>query len=433
MTRVFGIELRRSAAPGAALMIAGLGALLLYLAAESAIGGWMHLAMGQRLFLAVLWPLALAAGAWQASRERRAKVSELFTTTPRPPVQRAVPVLAAMAVAVTCGYLVMAGAGAIPFATTAGYLPAASLAVTAVGVLSLIAAVWLGLAVGRALPWPLTAPALAIAGLALLLTIPMMTRPHGWLALVFSPIYEMNLPGAWATVPGRVSTAQAIWLGALALSGLLWFAASGRPARIAAVLPAVLGAALAITVMPHQNRQVLDAIDPVARELVCTTDAPRVCVSRVHAGMLSEVTGPAREGLSLLARVPGAPTRVHEDTTIYYPENYPQWSDDAVPLRLETLPGTAPTAPGDLVPEVVAGAFASPPTCAEDYAPMADRYAAAYWLLDREPSGERAESAEIWFALTRLPAEEALAKVADLRRAALACTASGGLLGEVSR
>src|SRR3712207_7825447 len=51
-----------------------------------------------------------------------------------------------------------------------------------------------------------------------ILLIPGATRPRGWLALVFSPIYEMNMPDAFQTVPGRASASQAVWLAALALT-----------------------------------------------------------------------------------------------------------------------------------------------------------------------------------------------------------------------
>src|SRR4051812_48514642 len=201
MSRVLRIELRRSAAPGSALMLLVAGVLLLFFAEGRAFAaGWMQLAMAQRLYLAILWPLALAAGAWQARRERRSNVAELFASTPRPSAHRAVPTLGAMAVAVVCGYLATGLAAGLWIIGTAEYLPVSAFVVTAVGGLALIAAAWLGLAVGRLLPWPVTAPALAVAGIGLLLLIPGATRPRGWLALVFSPIYEMNLPGPFATV-----------------------------------------------------------------------------------------------------------------------------------------------------------------------------------------------------------------------------------------
>ena len=435
MSRILGIELRRSAALGSALALLVVGVLLLYFAEGIGFAtGWMQLAMTQRLYLAVLWPLALAAGAWQARREHRSNVAELFASTPRPRAHRTVPTLGAMAVAVVCGYLAMGLAGGLWIIDTAEYLPASVFVVTAVGGLALIAAAWLGLAIGRLLPALVTAPALGVAGLGLLLTIPFATRPRGWLALVFSPIYEMNMPGAYATVPGRASAAQAIWLGALALTAVVLFASGGWRIRVAALLPVVAGAALAITVMPHQNRFVNDAIDPVARALVCTEDAPRVCVSRVHSGLLSEVTPPAREGLAILAKLPDAPKEVHEDTTTYFPDVYPSWREDVALLRIELGEDGHLVDKASVPAEVVSRAFASPPTC-EDAAGTAERLAAAYWLIGRESVTGRiydpevtTSAEELWQKLRQLPAGEADARVAALRRSALACSAGGGLL-----
>jgi len=434
MTRILNIELRRSAALGTALVLFVTGVVLL--ATDRAIftTGWIQLAMTQRLYLAVLWPLALAAGAWQASREHRSKVAELFTSTPRPQAHRVLPTLIAMAVAVLSGYLAMGVAGGLWIINTAEYLPIAALATTAVGVLALIAAVWFGLAIGRLLPWRVTAPALGIAGMGLLLLIPGATRPRGWLALVFSPIYEMNLPGPYTTVPGRAGAAQTLWLAALAVTALVLLASGGWRTRVAALLPVALGAALAIMVMPHQNRYVIDAIDPVARELVCTEDEPRVCVSRVHSGLLTEVTAPAREGLAVLAKLPDAPTTVHEDTTVYFPDNFPPRRADAVLLNVEAGDDAHLADRTEVRVEVVAGAFASPPDCELGVDP-ADRMAAAHWLIGSEPAKAGADSdpadgtraVQLWNDLRRLPADKAKALVVALRQAAVNCTADSGL------
>ncbi len=440
MSRVLGIELRRSAALGTALILLVVGVVALYFAEGVGFAtGWMQLAMAQRLYLALLWPLALAAGAWQARREHRSRVGELFASTPRPRAHRTVPTLGAMAVAVVCGYLAMGVAGGLWIVGTARYLPLQAFVVTAVGALALIAAAWLGLAIGRLLPWPATAPALGVAGLGLLLTIPGATRPHGWLALTFSPIYEMNMPGAYATVPGRVSLAQAAWLVALAVTGVLLFASSSWRSRAAAVLPVAVGAALAIAIMPHQNRFVSDAVDPVARELVCADGEPRVCVSRVHSGLLSEVVGPAREGLAVLAKLPGAPVAVHEDTTTFGTEDYPPFRTDVALLRVAAGTDGHLADSDSVLADVVGGAFDSPPGC-ENFVGRADRLAAAYWLIGRppvvpEPENEFAAPAEadfeadpvaLWNGLRQLPGNEAQQRLVALREAAAKCAVGAG-------
>jgi hypothetical protein len=440
MSRILGIELRRSAAPGAALMLLVLGVVLIFFADGILFAdGWMQLAMTQRWYLALLWPLALAAGAWQARREHRSNVAELFASTPRPRIVRFVPTLGAMAIAVVAGYLAIGAAGGLWIAGTASYLPMAALAVTAVGGLALIASVWLGLAIGRLLPSPVTAPALAIAGLAVLLSIPWATRPRGWLSMVFSPIDEMNLPGAYATVPGRVSVAQACWMSALAIAALVLLASGGWRMRVAALLPLVIGAALAITVMPQRNRFVTDAMDPVARKLVCTADAPRVCVSRVHSGLLTEVAPRARAGLAALAKLPDAPKEVDEDTTTYPRDGFPVWRPDVVLLTVVA----APNGHFDdrrTVTDVVAGAFAGAPDC-EKSPGFVDTLAATSWLTGRKPESPEpsypggpedttsiADAVQRWQALRQLPESEARARVMSLRRAAVTCTAGESML-----
>jgi hypothetical protein len=385
----------------------------------------------------------LAAGAWQARREHRSNVGELFTTTPRPVSQRVVPTLGAMAIAVVAGYLVMGLAGAVWIFDTAGYLPVEVFVVTAVGALALIAAAWLGMAVGRLLPSPVTAPAAGVAGLGVLLMLPFATKPFGWLALILSPMIEMNMPDDYATVPGRVSAAQSLWLAGLVIAAALLFTSSGWRARVAAVLPVVAGVALAISVMPHENRLVTDAVDPVARELVCAEGEPQVCVSRAHEKLLPEVTAPAREALTVLKKLPGAPTRVHEDTSAY-PDTYPEFRADTVLLRVDADPKGHLANRRNVLTDAVTAAFGGPPNC--DNAPAyADQLAAAHWLLGTKPApldpdltGRPApgyaiedasvEATEVWQQLRAVPEEEAMSRVAALREAAVNCKPGEGVL-----
>ncbi|BCJ58781.1 hypothetical protein Jiend_22030 [Micromonospora endophytica] len=158
---IFGVELRRCAALGAALIALLIGVGALYVAPGRWSSGWMALAMAMREYLLLLWPLALAAGAWQGRREHRAKVGELFATTARPRAQRMLPVLGAMAFTLGLAYLLVTVAGIAWIITTAQHRPLLNfLVVTGVGALSLVAAAWLGLGIGRMLPALVTAPAL---------------------------------------------------------------------------------------------------------------------------------------------------------------------------------------------------------------------------------------------------------------------------------
>jgi hypothetical protein len=288
-----------------------------------------------------------------------------------------------------------------------------------------------------------TAPAAGVAGLGLLLMLPFATKPFGWLALILSPMIEMNLPDDYATVPGRVSAAQSLWLAGLAIAAALLFASSGWRARVAAVLPVVAGIALAVNVMPHENRLVTDAVDPVARELVCAEGEPRVCVSRAHEKLLPEVTAPAREALAVLKKLPGAPAQVHEDTSAY-PDTYPEFRADTVLLRVDADPKGHLANRPEVLTDVVTGAFGGPPNC--DNAPAyADQLAAAHWLMGTEPvplntdlNGRPApgyvsedasvEATEVWQQLRAMPEDEAMSRLAALRQAAVNCRPGEGVL-----
>ncbi|SDS70586.1 hypothetical protein [Actinoplanes derwentensis] len=434
MSRVLFIELRRSAAIGTAVILAVTGTLLIYfLEAVYFADGWMQLAMTMRLYLGLLLPLALAAGAWQARREQRSAVAELFATTPRPRAQRIMPVILAMTIAVVAGYLTMGLAGALWIAGTARYLPGTVFAVVGVGLLAQVTAVWLGSAVGRLLPSPVTAPLLGVAGLAALLLIPGATSPNGWMALLLSPIFDMNMPQPYETVPGVASAAQALWLAGLAGTAMLLLISADWRLRVAALLPVALGFAVGVMVMPHTDR-VVTAVDTRAQELVCTADEPRVCLSRVHAGLLPEVTGPAREALTLLATVPGAPNRVHEDTSTYSPDVFPPREADVVLLDITVGQDAHLEDREDLAANVLIKAFRNPWSC-ENTSAGEDAMAAAFWLLDREPAlhgeddqGFAEDATARWRALVKLPADEAAARVAALRTAATNCAAADGIL-----
>jgi hypothetical protein len=440
MSRILRIELRRSAAAGIVLVLLLAGAVMLYAAPRRWSAGWMPLAMAQREYLVLLWPLALAAGAWQARREHRSHVKELFASTARPQAQRMVPALGAMGIAMVCAYLAVAAVAVPWIIDTARFLPASAFVVAAVGVLAMVAAACLGLALGRLLPSPLTAPALAVAGLGLLMVIPVADGRREWVSLVFSPMYGMGQYTDYQTVYGRVSAAQAIWLVALALTGAVLLASGGWRGRVAALLPAVLGAGLAVMTIPRNDEFVAHPVDPVAQEQVCAEGTPRVCLSRVHAGLLPEAAPLARQALALLAKLPEPPTTVHEDTTTFYPDTSPPRRLDVVlmPVRADTEGHLAGQA--DLLPRMLYAAGANMNGCRGSASTEVSR-AAGYWLLGREPvaddAGEpaeiNAEAVRLWQGLQRLPAKEAAARVAAVRRAAVACESVEGLLTGKSR
>lgn len=440
MSRILRIELRRSAAAGAVLILLVAGAVLLYAAPQRWSTGWMPLAMVQREYLVLLWPLALAAGAWQARREHRSNVAELFASTARPRSQRMVPTLGAMGIAAVCAYLAVVAVGVPWIIDTARYLPATAFVVAAVGALALVAAAWLGLAIGRLVPSLVTAPALAVVGIGLLLVIPAAVRPREWLALVFSPMYGMGQYTDYQTVYGRVSAAQAIWLAALAVTAAVLLASGSWRTRVAALLPAALGATVAIMVIPRNDEFVANPVDPVAQEQVCAEGSPRVCVSRVHSGLLPEVTPLARQALAMLAKLPDPPTTVHEDTTTYYPDTSPPRKADVVLITVRTDKYGHLASKATILPDMLYAAGANTHGCRGGINRSVAR-AAGYWLMGREPLAEsadepaedNAQAVTLWRGLQRLPEKEAAARVAAVRRAALACEDLDGLLTKSAR
>ncbi|MCX5418250.1 hypothetical protein [Streptomyces sp. NBC_00078] len=310
MNRILGIELRRSASLGAALVIAIAGTIVLQATAGRWSSGWMALVMTQREYLAVLSPLAMAAGAWQSYREHRANVAELFAGTPRPRPQRIVPILVTTGLTVLVAYLVTLLAATPLIAGTARYLPAAAFAVVAVGLIAMIASVWLGLAVGRLVPALATAPALAVIGFVLLILAP-HALPDGGVTTAFSPAMGMSMFSDYDTVDGQVSVAQALWMVAVAVAGVVLLAVQSHRFAFAALVPLAIGATATVLVVPTGDAYDQGTLDPVAQELVCTDDAPRVCVSRAHEGLLSEVAPRARHALELLSGTSLVGTRGH--------------------------------------------------------------------------------------------------------------------------
>ncbi|MGC4877422.1 hypothetical protein ACLQ26_14365 [Micromonospora sp. DT43] len=436
---VLGIELRRSAAVGAALLALVVGVAALYLAPGRWSAGWMDLTLTTKEYMILLWPIALAAGAWQGRREHRAKVGELLATTPRSRARRMLPVLVAMGASVGLAFLLVVGAGGMRIASTAAYFPPDVVAIMLVGALSLVAAAWLGLGIGRLLPALVTAPVLAVAGVLLVFFTAIM-RPD-WLGAIMSPAYGSTPFYPFQTIDPRVTAVLAIFMGGLALTGVLLLVARGPRAFAAAALPVLLGFGAAAAIVPRDEAALVAPIDPVARELVCTDDAPKVCVTRVNANVLDALTPLARQGLAVLAKMPGAPTQAHEDRRAYLIGEVPGRDADIVTIvvRIDDHGGLAH--PDSVVPEMVFGLGAGygGPECERD---AAVERAAAYHLLGREPVSDvgvipgmieedpqlNAEAVALWQGLRKLPAPQALSRVTAVRDAILACQDTTGLL-----
>jgi hypothetical protein len=319
-TRILRIELRRSSAVRSSLLVGACGFGLVYLlvAAFGPDHSWFGIVVNHRsLFTLTAGPLAVGAGAWLGRRDRRGKMEELLTTTPRPRSSRVLPTATALAIALGAVYVFSLGLiVALGLRPIDAYFPLGALPVIANGVLALVGLGLLGLGVGSLLPWPLTPPVSAALGFVVLAVIPQATaadaetRSGLWLLIPELQNHVGPPPSAFLTLGARVNLAQAVWLAALAGTGLALLMAASRRGRALSVIPLVLGAAIAVPMLPERSNDMY-VLDRSANELVCTPDAPTICVNRVDGRLLSELVGPGREALAILARkLPPAPTRL---------------------------------------------------------------------------------------------------------------------------
>ncbi|MCX4878245.1 hypothetical protein [Streptomyces sp. NBC_00847] len=378
----------------------------------------------------------MTAGAWQSYREHRANVAELFAGTPRPRPQRIVPILVTTGLTLLVAYLVTLLAATPLIAGTARYLPAAAFAVVAVGLIAMIASVWLGLAVGRLVPALATAPALAVIGFVLLILAP-HALPDGGVTTAFSPAMGMSMFSDYDTVDGQVSVAQALWMVAVAVAGVVLLAVQSHRFAFAALVTLAIGATATVLVVPTGDAYDQGTLDPVAQELVCTDDAPRVCVSRAHEGLLSEVAPRARHALELLSGT--SLVAAHEDTTTFSPPPSPRPRADTALMRLTVDRHGRLAHPGRLEPTMLTAAFTDPPGCEESWN-FHVATAAAYWLLDREPTAgpdafesEDPQAVKLWKDLKTLPRAEAGARVTAVHQAARKCQDTTNLLTRSAR
>jgi hypothetical protein len=434
--RALGIELRRSVAPWAALVVLVVAVAFLYLlsgpwwkGSENWTWQWTSAALWERFLLTFLWPIAVGAGALQGLRDQRSGMGELLRTTPRPTWQRAAATAGAVGLLLAVAYLALFLLGAVQVIGNGGYFHLGWLPIMVVGALSLVAGAWLGMGVARTFPSTLTPPLLAVAalvGMAFLLTstdVGESVIPNR--ITLLSPAFH-QVRYVFDTVAASVNVGQAVWLTGLAATGFLLIVAGTARTRLVALLPVVLGAAVALPILPDQPY----VVNTAATELVCRG---QVCVTRLHESTLDALAGSGEEALRLLAKLPDAPTGVRE-VIFPLPEqgSFPRTSD-TVPVHFDDL-ATAGENP-DWTRGLLAGA--GTPTCLGETDPddlvvreMAARTVTAAWFLgdlkpvraikfQRKAVAPLAQQA--WDALRALSAEEQVARVSAARAVGLSC------------
>ncbi|MGW6918720.1 hypothetical protein ACWGB8_33610 [Kitasatospora sp. NPDC054939] len=449
--RVLRIELKRSVAPWAGVVVLG-GSLAILCLIDGVwwrgtagwTAQWTSMALWVRYLLGFWWPLVVGMGAVYGLRESRSRMAELLSTTPLPAWRRAALPAGAIALAVASGFglLVLVGGVQVALGPTA-YTSFHWVPISLVAALALVAGAVFGMGVARALPYVLTPPALVV--LSLMLTslllrpssegvLPSSTGPNR-LALL-SPVTaeprEMLL-----TLAGSVHLGQALWLLGLLATGFALLAAVSLRARLLAVVPVLAGAALALPVLPAEPRDSW-VVDRAAAASVC--DGP-VCVTQANRARLPELALRGTEALRVLHEVLGdrAPTAVREDTGLRALGEPRRLSADAVLVDFDdrVLAGASG---GELTRALIAQGLA--PSCHGNddregggRGDVAAQSVAVSWALHDSglrPLEERgrdayalqvwAEADAAWQALTALRPAEQRARIVDLRAASLSCT-----------
>ncbi len=434
---IFRIELRRSIAPwaGLAVVVFALGFLFLltgpwWKAPAAWTANTTTTALWLRFLLQFLWPVVVGAGAIQGMRDSRSGMTELLATTPRPGWHRAIRLAGAVGGLTALGYLVVFGVGVAEVLAHDGFFSATFVPVVGVGVLAVVAGNWLGLAVGRLLPHPLTAPGLAV--LAFVVTILCWLSLEPGLDAVLPPRAGPLAPvlpeprGSMVTTAGALDTGQALWFLGIAVTGFLLLSAQSVRARLLSLLPLVAGAAIALPLFPAEAF----TVDTVAARKVC--DGP-ICLAELHRDRLAALAGPGREALAMLAKLPDAPTRIEERVAPSTRTEPTQRDPAVVYLDFQRNDELLTTDANGLRVAVLSGAGVPScewPTNASISDMGARMIAAAYFTGELRTLPEYAgkwfgpEASPVqqaWSQFRTLPPEVQFARVAALRRTLLTC------------
>lgn len=331
IARVSLLEWRRGTGfiLAAVLAITGSAMTLLSLSPYTVTGDWSASGSGIVMWVntlsILLGPLAASGGAWAGGREHRLGVVELLSAVPRRRWHRNTVTTVVLAVAAAAGMLSAAAVTLVSVGPGSAYFGGRWLLSMTVILLGLAAYVAVGFAAGRLLPRKWGAP---VVGLGAYLVTggpsyvdPQLAQlvPVGNLAI--TDVQQLRLP---------VIALAVLWL--VGIAGTALVAVSARR-RVWVLLPtAVAGAAVGSLVMAT-GADGWTETDPIAVRQVCTSDAPKVCVSWVHQHLLPQITPLARD---VLARVPGVSGAVEDNTRVRT-----QAATTSHQLRIPSLQGAA--------------------------------------------------------------------------------------------
>ncbi|WP_328923478.1 hypothetical protein OG429_01730 [Streptomyces sp. NBC_00190] len=459
--RVLGIELKRSAAPWAGLVILGGSLAFLYLinglwwyGTAAWTAQWTSMALTTRCMLAYGWPIAVGLGALHGLRDSRSRMTELLTTTPLPAWRRAAMPAGATAISLAAAFGLLVLWGAVQVALgSATYLPLGWLPISLVAALALVAGAVFGMGVARALPSMLTPPLLVL--LFLMMTVLLRQTTDGELPSGIAPNRLAQLSPVTdvpremlLTLSGAVDLGQTLWLLGLLATGFALLVAATRRARLLAVVPVLVGAALALLILPAAARDTY-VVDKAAATLVC--DGP-VCVTQANRSHLPELAPRGKEALRLLHDALGdqAPTSVREETALRALGDERQLTGDVVLIDFDD-PLIAHAAGAEMTRLLVAQGLApncEPRTVREGWGlvDIPAQSIAASWALgdhqleplqkpDADEYSQRAwaKAQVAWEELTALPRAEQRTRIAQAHAAALSCKNElAALTGEAS-
>jgi hypothetical protein len=441
--RVLRTELRRSIAPWAtlAILVVAFGFLYSFSGPWSKAplawtGHWTLAAEWSRFLLVFLWPIAIGAGVIQGMRDSRSGMVELLTTMPRPGWHRAAKLAGALGGLLVLGYLLIFSVGAVQAVFNGGFFTFGWLPIFVVGVLAMLAGAWIGLGIGRLLPHPLTAPAVAVS--AFVIMIVFQIGGSGGSVLVGAVPLRLSLLAPamdvvhdpFSTTANRMDLGQAIWLAGLAATGFLLLAVRAKRAKALAVVPVLVAVAIAVPVLPANTAEAWVS-DPSATAMVC--DGP-VCVPRLLKSELARVAGPGKEALRLLGTLPDAPAEVTAlDRRLDY-DQVPPRATGTVYVDLLDWPVRSAHGPNEMTRILLAGA--GTPTCYTLHGgnkafldELTARSITASWflgqweMLDGVWLGEetKAEIVQKWESFRALPPDVQRTRVIAQRQAGLTC------------
>ncbi|MER5435156.1 hypothetical protein [Streptomyces sp. NPDC002588] len=442
--RVLRIELRRSIAPWAGVMVLAAGPAFLYLLSGPWWKGtalwttqWTTMALWTRFPLILLWPLVMGLGALQGLRDHRSKMSELLTSTPRPARHRAAALAGPTAATLAAAFVLVVLLGSAQVLGRTDYTHLGWLPISLVAALALVAGGVLGMGVGRALPSVLTPPALAVAAFVFtnLLqqsadwAVPTATVPNrlALLSPAGAQVREVLL-----TLSASVHLGQTVWLLGVAATGFALLTAVTPRTRLLALTPILAGAAIALLVLPSDPRRTF-VVDEAAAAQVC--DGP-VCVTKVHQTRLAGLAGPGKKALRLLHEALGdqAPVSIRESTALRAIGDTPERSRTAV--LVDFRDGMIGSVKGEeLTRALIAQGMA--PTCfarsdneSGTLGEISAQSIAAGWVLGdlrplggtfHSPQDQTAEAGPVWKKLEALPRTEQVARIRAAHAAAVSC------------